>query len=169
MNLNQMTLSRKFRTPLTSTLMILESLYTKVVDQAIRRTIMVVISEVNLLICLVNDLLDLKFIENAQYVAKQEEFTVKSVFQFILTMFAQQATLQKSTIKLEAAQDGVLPETLIGDKLRLKQVMVNLVKNAFKFGKGKDVKISASYDYNYELLIVHVSDAGLGFDEESLD
>lgn len=131
--------------------MILESLLIKVVDEAIKKTIMIVISEVNLLICIVNDLMDLKLLENKEYVARKEEFALDSVFQFIQTMFAQQAELQKSTIKLEVmSNDGRrLPELLIGDKPRLKQVLVNLVKNALRFSYGKDVTIRATYDDNY--------------------
>lgn len=115
MNLNQMTLSKKFRTPLTSTLMLLEDLYIKTNSTALRQTIMVLISEMNLLICLVNDLLDLKFFENNSFVAKQEEFLVKSAFIFIKTMFASQAALQNSKIELSMPPNDQLPEVLVGD------------------------------------------------------
>lgn len=57
---------------------------------------------------------------------------------------------------------------LIGDKLRLKQVLVNLVKNALKFGSGKDVTIRASYDFYFKLLIVQVIDRGQGLTPEML-
>ena len=50
---------------------------------------MIVISQINLLICLLNDLMDMKLLENDQFVAKREDFAVKEIFQFILSMFAQ--------------------------------------------------------------------------------
>ena len=39
-----------------------------------------------------------------------------------------------------------LPPTLIGDHLRLKQVLVNLIKNALKFSYGKPVQVKTSYN-----------------------
>ena len=58
-----MTLSHEFRTPISSTLMMLESLLRGIVDEAQRHIIFMVISQMNLLLCLVNDILDLKMIE----------------------------------------------------------------------------------------------------------
>lgn len=55
-----------------------------------------------------------------------------------------------------------LPNDLIGDELRLKQILINLVKNAIKFTKKGWIKIIATYDQEAELLKVHVSDNGKG-------
>lgn len=93
MDLNQISLSAKFRTPLTTTLMVLENLYAKIVDEAIKKTCMIVISEINLLICLIYDLMDLKLLDNMQYSVKKQLFEVESIFTFIQTMFASQAEL----------------------------------------------------------------------------
>ena len=58
-----MTLSHEFRTPLTSTLMLLQSLLVTITDEASCKIIMMVMTQINLLLCLVNDTLDLKMIE----------------------------------------------------------------------------------------------------------
>ena len=58
MALSQLTLSHEFRAPLSSTLMMLEGMLQTLVDQALRQIIFIVISQMNLLLCLVNDLLD---------------------------------------------------------------------------------------------------------------
>ena len=42
----------------------------------------------------------------------------------------------------------------------MKQVLVNLVKNALKFSYGKSVKMKAAYDKTTEMLVVHVIDNG---------
>lgn len=57
---------------------------------------------------------------------------------------------------------------LVGDKLRLKQVLVNLVKNALRFGCGKEIRIGAQYDSTEELLSVKVIDKGQGIGQEKL-
>ena len=58
-----MTLSHEFRSPLNSCLMLLESLLMQVVEEALRKMILVLISQINLLLCLVNDILDMKMID----------------------------------------------------------------------------------------------------------
>ena len=60
------------------------------------------------------------------------------------------------------------PETLYGDELRLKQVLINLVNNALKFTRGGSVKICAAYDQDNETLSVHVIDDGKGIAPEDI-
>ena len=55
-----------------------------------------------------------------------------------------------------------LPYELVGDDIRLKQILINLVKNAFKFTKKGWIKIVAAYDFENSLLKVHVYDSGKG-------
>ena len=61
-----------------------------------------------------------------------------------------------------------LPEVLIGDIRRLKQVLINLVKNAKKFTPDGKIEICAAYDYHKQCLYVHVKDTGKGIAEEDL-
>lgn len=62
-----------------------------------------------------------------------------------------------------------LPSRLVGDQSRLKQVLINLVKNAFKFTKRGLITIYASYDYDDDLLRVHVVDTGIGIEHDKND
>ena len=55
-----------------------------------------------------------------------------------------------------------LPDYMFGDEIRLKQILINLVKNALKFTKKGWIKIVASYDKETELLKVRVYDSGKG-------
>ena len=88
LNLSQMTLSHEFRSPLNSCLMLLESLLSRVVDQAIQKMILVLITQINLLICLVNDILDMKMIDEDKFVTRQEAFNPTKTFKFMLSVFA---------------------------------------------------------------------------------
>ena len=58
-----------------------------------------------------------------------------------------------------------LPETLYGDELRLKQVLINIVKNALKFTIGGIIRIVAAFDETDEKLYVQVVDTGKGFSQ----
>ena len=67
-------------------------------------------------------------------------------------------------MSLPALEDknGHLPAQLIGDEVRLKQVLVNLTKNALKFSPLKQIDIQASYSAENEMLTVHIIDQGKG-------
>ena len=67
------------------------------------------------------------------------------------------------------AVNGGLPAKLIGDQIRLKQVLVNLTKNALKFSYKKSVTLMAFYDNRRELLRVDVVDEGRGIRAKDMD
>ena len=62
-----------------------------------------------------------------------------------------------------------LPQKLVGDHIRLKQILINLVKNALKFTQGGKVQILMTHDQGEELLKVHIVDNGKGIKEEDMD
>ena len=59
--------SNDFRVPLSSTLMMLQSLLAITNDEAQRRIILIMVSQINLLICLINDILDLKMMQQNKF------------------------------------------------------------------------------------------------------
>ena len=63
---------------------------------------------------------------------------------------------------LERLEEEALPPNLYGDQIRLKQVLINLVKNALKHTKGGHLTIFAGYSRSLQQLIVHVVDTGRG-------
>lgn len=59
-----------------------------------------------------------------------------------------------------------LPELLLGDQVRLKQILINLVKNAIKFTYHGNICVSAGFDLEEEILAVEVRDDGAGIATE---
>ena len=63
--------------------------------------------------------------------------------------------LQNLTFEKSQDQED-LPAVLIGDERRLKQVLINLIKNAKKFTNKGKIEIKVGYDYELECLHIHV-------------
>ena len=133
----------EFRTPLSSILMLLDSFLSLVTLNGIaKETIYLVISQINLLLCLVNDQLDLRMIDLNQFEIKKERFAPAETFNFLLHMFAPQVKLVNTKIQFQSfAQlqkpgdsqtsseqaftssyetEQPLPDLLIGDHVRMK-------------------------------------------------
>ena len=62
-----------------------------------------------------------------------------------------------------------LPDKLYGDQIRLKQILINLTKNALKFTLRGNIHILASYDEEQAKLIVHVVDTGKGISNREMN
>lgn len=71
-----------------------------------------------------------------------------------------------SSTFLDCNQEPKLPQNLIGDERRFKQVLINLVKNAFKFTTQGHILIKVSYRVEEQVLVVHVEDTGAGIANE---
>ena len=71
----QMTISHEFRTPLTISLMFLENLLAEKLTESGQKLIKLITMQINLLLCLVNDILDVKLIEENMFVKKLEIFS----------------------------------------------------------------------------------------------
>ena len=81
-------ISHEFRTPLASVLMLLDNVLNFAqLDPQARETLWLVVQQINLLLCLVNDVLDLKLIESARFVLREINFSPESIFNFVLNMF----------------------------------------------------------------------------------
>ena len=139
-----------------------------------------------MLLCLVNDVLDMKCIGMSKYEPKLTEFSPQRTLEFILAMFKPQAEMQGTKISFETVSSETLqlafqydhdqemmpraelPAELEGDSLRLQQILINLTKNALKFSIRKEVRIIMAYDYVQEMLRVHIHDTGKGISKEDM-
>ena len=99
--LSQISLSHEFRAPLTCILMLLESTLSKIIDQALVRVIFIIISQINLILCSVNDLIDHKMIEQGVFKKNTAKFQPTDTFAFILSVFKQQLLIQGSSLTFQ--------------------------------------------------------------------
>jgi PAS domain S-box-containing protein len=122
------------------------------------------------LLDLINDLLDIAKIESGQLPINMEECDLNELFGELTTFFKEyQARIGKNQIRFSLQALCNEPENLIAtDKLKLKQIFINLISNAFKFTKTGIINGGCKLDKNNNL-IFFVSDTGIGIPPDKQD
>lgn len=92
------TISHEFRTPLATCLTFLDSLMQMDLPPRCIQMLKLVIAQLNMLLCLVNDVLDLKQIEAGEFEQKNANFNPLAILEFISSMFEYHAEMKKTEI-----------------------------------------------------------------------
>ncbi|MBX3231209.1 MAG: response regulator [Labilithrix sp.] len=122
------------------------------------------------LLALINDLLDFSKIEAGRLDFEPLPFDVREVVETCVRSFEHRAEEAGLAITWDVADD--VPVRIVGDRLRIRQVLVNLLGNAIKFTKegSVDLKVTvASDDGETIVLRVSVRDTGMGIPKDKQD
>ena len=122
------------------------------------------------LLTLINDILDMSRIESGRMTLKNEEFSLPQLIEQINTIFGAQC--KERNIAYECQVDENLDDCYIGDGIKLRQVLINILGNAVKFTpEGGTVRLESSrvaqFDGKSTLQFV-VADTGIGMSKEFL-
>ena len=122
------------------------------------------------LLGIINDILDMSRIESGRMVIKSEEFSFAKALEQVNTIISGQC--RDKDIRYECRTDGMVADYYIGDDMKLRQVMINLLGNAVKFTPEGGcvvfkVKETARLD-DMSTLCFTVSDTGIGMSREFL-
>ena len=160
-------MSHEVRTPLNAILGMMDlTLDTSLTDEQ-RDNLRTAKDAAGNLLSLLNDILDLSRVESGKIKLETIEFNIRNVIGSVCKGLMVLA--RNKNLELLWVVDSVVPELLIGDPTRLRQIIINLVNNAIKFThKGKievsvkasDVKESEAY------LAFSVSDTGIGIPQD---
>ena len=120
------------------------------------------------LLALINDILDMSRIESGRMVLKNEEFLFSSMLDQINTMINGQC--RDKGLNYECRMADGFSDYYIGDDMKLKQVLINILGNAVKFTPAGGtvtftVENAASYDDKCTIRFT-IKDTGIGMDEE---
>jgi osomolarity two-component system sensor histidine kinase NIK1 len=124
----------------------------------------------NSLLTIIDDILDISKIEANKLVMEQIPFSLRSSVFSVLKTLAVKANQKK--LDLIYNFEGTIPDQLIGDPLRLRQVITNLIGNAVKFTtKGRVILTAKTKEFidDEVVLLFCVSDTGIGIDAEKID
>jgi PAS domain S-box-containing protein len=162
-------MSHEIRTPLNAILGFTELLQRKITDEQHRAFLSTIASSGNSLLRLINDILDLSKIEAGKLELHYEAVNLHAVFNEIKQIFYWQ--VRDKGLEFHLDSDPDLPESLLLDEIRLRQILLNLVGNAVKFTERGYIRLSVHTKYTKEDhswldLIFSVQDTGIGIPEE---
>nr|XP_027084354.1 histidine kinase 5-like [Coffea arabica] len=124
------TMSHEIRSPLSGVVSMTEILSTTKLDKEQRQLVNVMLSSGDLVLQLINDILDLSKVESGVMRLEATKFRPREVVKHVLQTAA--ASLQK-LLTLEGHVADDVPVEVIGDVLRIRQILTNLISNAIKF------------------------------------
>ena len=116
------------------------------------------------LLSIVNDILDFSKLEAGQVVIKPSPTSPEDLVRTALAMFGPQA--EAKGLSLDFRSRDALPEGVLIDKDRVRQILLNLIGNAIKFTEAGGVAVGLGYDARTKKLSVEVSDTGAGLSQD---
>ena len=122
------------------------------------------------LIVLINDILDLAKVDAGKMTFEQTPFKMALSISAMIHLF--EAKIQEKNLVLIKEYDNRIPEVLVGDPVRLHQIIINLVSNAVKFTTDGKIIVSVkllSEDDEKVNIEFAVTDTGIGIPENKLD
>ncbi|MCW3103134.1 MAG: multi-sensor signal transduction histidine kinase [Bacteroidetes bacterium] len=161
--------SHEIRTPMNGIIGMTNHLKDTALTNEQREYISAINESANSLLVLINDLLDLSKINAGKMTFEKKAFRLSDLFKNLVYSLQYRST--EKNIRLISSIDEAIPAALIGDPVRLNQVLLNLTGNAIKFTEKGEVKIVAKLlkDDGKELLILFsVQDTGIGIQESKL-
>ena len=121
------------------------------------------------LLTVINDILDISKIESGKLEIVPAKYQVSSLLSDSISIVKMRTDEKKLTLAVEI--DSNIPSELIGDDLRIKQILVNLLNNAVKFTPDGQITLSVSCQVDDDMcqLFFSVADTGIGIKPEDLD
>ncbi|BAH75335.1 ATP-binding protein [Solidesulfovibrio magneticus] len=164
-------MSHEIRTPLNGVLGMLQLLDTTAPNDEQKEYLLGAVQSTNRLARLLSDILDISRIEAGRMDIVELEFNIQNTWDSIKELFALEARRKGLVLEFGCVKD--LPLLLIGDEVRLRQILFNLVGNAVKFTEKGKIRIDASLlpllpssKSSAIRVLITVHDTGVGIPEE---
>jgi two-component system sensor histidine kinase EvgS len=163
-------MSHEIRTPINGVMGMLQLVETTPLDAEQSSYIKMATEAANRLTRLLADILDLSRVEAGKMEIRKAPFQIQDIIDSVAGLFA--VTARNKSVALESNLAQGMPEVLVGDEMRVRQVLFNLVGNALKFTESgrvvMDIKaLSAREEDDYRVHFC-VTDTGIGIAEDRL-
>ncbi|WP_286269495.1 CHASE3 domain-containing protein [Thalassotalea hakodatensis] len=162
-------MSHEIRTPMNGILGMLLLLEDTKLSKEQESYVKSIRSSGNGLLLVINDILDLSKLEAGKLSIDSHAFKMKDLINEVCFLLDPQTSSKGLVITSVIAEN--MPSTFLGDSLRLKQIMLNLMSNAIKFSNHGEIKLTVKSEKKREnphhhLLTVIVKDSGIGISQQ---
>jgi len=121
------------------------------------------------LLHIINDILDFSKIEAKKLTMEKVRFNLRTIIEDAISFLVPNAT--EKGLQLNAMVKAVVPEEVIGDPSRLRQILNNLISNAVKFTESGEISVTVDYleeENEIAVLSFEVKDTGIGIRKEDI-
>lgn len=162
-------MSHEIRTPINTIMGMDEMLLRETTEKVVEEYALDIKTASQNLLSLINDILDITKIESGKMGIVKGEYDFMSLMHDVLNNVTLRAKEKNLEIRLNI--DSEIPSNMLGDDIRIKQVLTNIITNAVKYTQEGYVEISAKSNKsfgNYTDLSFYIRDTGIGIKQEDI-